>query len=202
MFTQVTRSLVVDDIINAAKIDGSDAAAIRTKLGITSAKPVRRQITSNDSATQLFRAMTALTGTRQQFQTAEAGLVLVSSSLDIIHRGISIGGTDQYPVGIACRCEYRFAATQAGLAAASPNWIKYAYAGGNISSLDDHYGQNIFARIPQAVGAGWHQFMMFATSHSSVGGGTTDGLAMLNIASSQNDYNYMMTEFYPDAVLS
>ena len=158
--------------------------------------------TTNDADTDLFNAITELTAFRQEMLAAESGVVFLTLSLDIEHRGLVVGGTDQYPVGFAARAYVRTAASQAGLAAASSNQVPYAYAGGNIADLDDHYGQAIFSRVPYAVTAGvWYRFSVFATAHSSVGGGALDGLAEVNWSPGA-DYNYFLTEYDPGATFS
>lgn len=156
------------------------------------------RISNQPTATDLFRAMTELTGFRQEFEITEPGVLLLTASVDIVHRGISNGSTDNYPIGIAIRVEVREASTQGGLASDGPADVKFAYSAGNIASLVDHYGHMIFARVPFVVTPGWKRISIKATAHTDAY--DVDGTARLN-GSAGSDYNYLLTEFEPGATV-
>lgn len=156
------------------------------------------RISNQPAATDLFRAMTELTEFRQEFEITEEGILFLTASVDVVHRGISNGSTDNYPIGIATRIEVREASTQGGLSSDTPANAKFAYSAGNIASLTDHYGHMIFARVPFVVSPGWKRISLTMTAHTDAY--DVDGTARLN-GSTGSDYNYLLTEFEPGATV-
>lgn len=146
---------------------------------------------TNPTSSDLFWNLTEIAGFRKEFCTGVAGLVLVSFRADVKARTTSTGIYP--PMGFGFRVRHRTAGTLAGLNSATWHPIPNAYSAGNISSLDDHYGEAVIPSVPYEIGAGCHRFEVWGTSHTSNAVGF-DGAAELN-GNAGTDYNNLTLVF-------
>lgn len=119
------------------------------------------RVTNHTVSTDLFDDSREITGFTQTFEVTRAGVVLCDFKCECVHRGIVTG-----VIVVAGRLHYRFAATEAGLAAATRRAPLGAVSGQNIYDITDHYGNVTFTGAVE-VEPGWYEFSVWMTSDTS-----------------------------------
>lgn len=132
-----------------------------------------------------------------------SGVVFLTYSIDMSHRGISAGvnynpplnptgdglmppGT-YYPIGIGGQVAWRRSSSEAGLAGGF-TYIADTIWGGQLSDRKHHYQTVGVAMVPFAVEGGYfYQFSLFLTAHTDAGSMSgVDGAAELTTGGGRN----------------
>lgn len=154
--------------------------------------PLQSWIKRNQAATDLFWNLREDQAFRHEIQITDAGLARLVFQAQIRHRGDQTGVTGV--VGVSVRLNYRFAASQAALGAASESNVPYGVDGTNILNLEHHYAPLRVPGLLFPVVPGWYRFSAFLSAHSSLS--SIDGMCCLATTSPPSDYNFFQVEFY------
>ena len=169
---------------------------------------------TNPNRTDIYTDIREIGEFRKEFGLEEPGILLLSFDADVMHRSLKViidphsPGLKHYtgPIGFGFRAFYRHADKYDGLKAEGDRYIKHCYAGGNIASIEHHYGHASFCRVPFEVSAGWYRIGIAGTSHTTAS--KVDGHAELNAdylqgekPTSTTDYNHLTIEFIPGVTI-
>lgn len=157
---------------------------------------------------QLYKAETLMRGLNVDFSTAVPVTLQTAGVIEFEHRNIYSG-----PVGIHTKIGVRCVPLGyplpelTGTYAPTPAypvpsvWVKGGKSGGNISSIQDHYGRTLLTSPPTMVGPGNCRVEVWGASYTSAN--TADGNAQVNIpygdpvAAAADPYNHFIVRLTP-----
>lgn len=177
---------------------------------VTGKKVARVDVTTD---TDIPYALTEISGFRKNMLIPTTGVVLLTWSVDMSHRGVSAGSPTYdppqnpngdghmplgtyYPIGISGQIAWRRAAVEADLSAQSFSYISTSIAAGQLSDRKQHYQTIGMARLPFAVDGGYYyQFSLALSSHTDAGiMSGVDGAAELTTGGGKN---FVLIEYEP-----
>lgn len=160
-------------------------------------------------------ASTEISDFRKNVHVPTAGLVYLTWSIDMSHRGISAGSPTYdppaasggsggmpagayYPIGISGKVTYRRATTVPGLTGGFTD-LDITLGAGQLSDRKQHYQTIGQARVPFAVDAGYYyQFSLSLSSHTDAGSmNGVDGAAELTTGGGKN---FLLIEYEPGTI--
>ena len=158
-------------------------------------------------------ALTEISGFRKNIQIPHTGLVYLTYSVDLSHRGVSAGspaydpplnvageghrplGT-YYPIGISGQVAFRRAVLEANLSAESWSYLTNTIGAGQLPDRKAHYETIGCARFPFLVDGGyWYQFSLALSSHTDAG--LMDGIDGAAELTTGGGINFLQIEYEP-----